>query len=104
MHLVQRSGDPGTGHPRFVLVHTSVCVGVCVQGCVLMCVCRCVCIGVWSVCVGVCVGVCVCRCVGCVYVCVYVCVCRWRITAVEGRGLSRVQGIEIQSGKGEGGH
>ena len=32
--------------------------------------------------------------------CVCVCVCRWRITALEGRGLSRVQGIEIQSGKG----
>ena len=46
MHLVQRSGDPRTGHPRFVLVHASVCVGVCVQGCVCrVCVCRDVCVG-----------------------------------------------------------
>ena len=37
-----------------------------------------------------------------VCVCVCVCVCRWRITAVEGRGLNRVQGIEIQT-EGEGG-
>jgi len=38
----------------------------------------------------------------CVYRCVCVCVCRWRITALEGRGLGRVQGIEIQT-EGEGG-
>ena len=49
--------------------------------------------------------VCVYRCVCvrvCVYRCVCVCVCRWRITALEGRGLGRVQGIEIQT-EGEGG-
>ena len=33
---------------------------------------------------------------------VCVCVCRWRIPALEGRGLSRVQGTEIQT-EGEGG-
>ena len=33
---------------------------------------------------------------------VCVCVCSWRIPALEGRGLSRVQGIEIQT-EGEGG-
>ena len=32
-------------------------------------------------------------------------VCRWRIPVLEGRGLSRVQGIEIQTeGDGGGGH
>ena len=39
-----------------------------------------------------------------VCVCVCVCVCRWIIIDVEGRGLSRVQGLEIQTeGAGEGG-
>ena len=34
--------------------------------------------------------------------CVCVCVCSWRITALEGRRLSRAQGIETQT-EGEGG-
>ena len=56
---------------------------MCAEGCGCRGVYRCVCVGVCSVCVGV-------------------CVCSWRITALEGRGLSRAQGIETQT-EGEGG-